>query len=347
MQNNQNPMKTQLSTTFDINLQTRTQLSTFFKIIFEYNGILYGGFVRDCVVPNYINHKNFNIIKDPIYNFKDINVWVTSLSDLVDILSRYHDMDNIIDIISKSQNIADGDLYELTVYRFNFCDDKFEPTKFLKDFCSDNNSFIIEFIVSNECPVNDFYTNMLMVRNMTENSIMFRSGSTKNNIGPLIRSIQNKLLEIKPFYLNKLVDHQGCVHRSRLLNRYLARGWRIRYNDKILNLNYPVRFPEIDADFEKILSSFKNDNKNTFDIVYKAFEKKWKKWNLTPKYENKAESFSDKPVNILDESLCDTLDLLNSNHDLLNSKIKLTSVPYELNIGGKKYKIYIKVEQFD
>lgn len=343
-------MKQQTNNTFDLSYTTRGQLHELFNNIFARNGKLYGGFVRNCVIPNYIEHKNFNIHGDPIYKFKDIDVWLKSLSDLVSILSRYHSEDKVIDLILKSKNTAGGDLYEFTVHRFNFCNNMFTPTKLSKDeeFYPENNGFTIEFIVLDKCPVNDFYINMLTVSNMTANSIELNSENHMCEMRDLINQISCRTIDIIPSYFDKLMSQgmgMGMAHKLRLLNRYLMRGWYIRYEDKTwgfgnfeksTTLSYSFQ-----SDFSKLVRSFKFNDRNTFDHDCNIFIEKY-----TPltKGTEIVSNCSNNPRKIVHDSLDKTLDLLDNNPKLFNLNTKLTSSPCELRIGEKIYKITIKVE---
>lgn len=343
-------MKQQTNNTFDLSYTTRGQLHELFNNIFAQNGKLYGGFVRDCVVPNYISHKNFNINADPIYKFKDIDVWLKSLSDLVGILGRYHSGDKVIDLISKSKNTAGGVLYQFTVYRFNFCNNMFTPTKLStgEDFYSENNGFTIEFIVSDKCPVKDFYINMLTVSNMTANSIELNSENHMCEMRDLTNQISCRTIDIIPSYFDKLLSQEigmGRAHKLRLLNRYLMRGWYIRYEDKIWGFgNFEKSTTQscsFQSDFTKLVRSFKFNNRNTFDHDQNIFIEKYTPLIKCPKIVSNYSNNSRKTVH---DSLDQTLDLLHNNPKLFSSNSKLTSSPCELKIGEKIYKIKIKVE---
>lgn len=260
---------------FDLNQFTRNQLSYLFKKIFDCNGNLYGGFVRNCVIQNFINHDYFDIFNDPIYKFKDIDVWFQSEHDLENLLNFFHDHNEIKELISKSAMNSGGDLYEFNVHKFYFVNNKFKPTKKSKseDFYNKKQGLSFEFIVSNKCPVNDFYINTLIITQMDCCSITLCAKNDLFDEKSLVEQINNKVIDIMPSYFDKLLNNLSYKHTGRLAFRYLGRGWSVKHKNKIINSLPKEIIKKFDykLGFDTLISSFKNDEKENFEIVYRNY----------------------------------------------------------------------------
>lgn len=175
----------------------------------KYGGKVFGGYVRDVIVPR-LDDRNCAV------EFKDVDVWFREQGGA----------DSFVKAMGKSFFLGRKTdcplLYKFTRQQYMF----FQYDTFVANF---------DIIVSNELPVDDFDVNRLTYH-VGDNEFIPYSGSEA--VEYIKRSIINKTATMLPEYKEKLTrvrefplhlnPDTAQIHIDRLKNRYLERGWTIR-----------------------------------------------------------------------------------------------------------------------
>lgn len=173
------------------------------KIASIHRGRVFGGFVRDVIVPR---------IADPIcgVRFKDIDIWFTTQDDADNFVKQMGQA--FIEISA----ISDNAQYKL----FN--------RKHYHMFDHDTCLGWFDIIVSDTVPVNDFNINKL--------TCLFHKGGKQfeshgdESVATLINAINNKQTTMLSPYIN----YMNTPHHLDRTNRiYLSKGWTILYSAQI------------------------------------------------------------------------------------------------------------------
>lgn len=179
------------------------------KIASNYDGKVFGGYVRDVVVPKLLNPRCR-------CEFKDVDIWFKTDIDTNFFINDIKDIHNfqIIPEISIDNNNPH--------YQFN----RTQYHLFVEDIV-----IWFDIVVSEYFPVDDFDVNFL-VYSYKDNKELIECESKCFDKNKLITSINNKQMTILPNYTKRLISEFSTdVHASRINKRFLSRGWRIKYKN--------------------------------------------------------------------------------------------------------------------
>lgn len=165
------------------------------KIASKYNGRVFGGFLRNVLIPRYYN--------DPCPGYKDVDIWFTN-KEQADFFVK--EMNSKLAKIMPKMN---------TSVSYPFTREQYYLLEI--NGTIGNNSLIIDVIISKECPVNDLNVNTLTF-NWYEEYKSFGKDETKF----LMESIRNKKAVMLPGY-----DFNHFLQKERLLNLNKL-GWEIK-----------------------------------------------------------------------------------------------------------------------
>lgn len=211
--------------------QRLTKIYRVIEIAFRHNGRVFGGFLRDVMVPR-LSDTTCRV------SFKDVDLWFTSEQDAERFINEMND-----EFIHKSE--YDLELENETKYPFK----KKQYHYIFQGKCV----AWFDVIVSESFPVNDLNVNMLSFgRSDNINYIYYAFGNkysfkshSNETISELIQFIENKEAVILEPYQKILMSKQYSsgqrAYCRRLEGRFLERGWKIKkrvveYID-IMNLN--------------------------------------------------------------------------------------------------------------
>jgi hypothetical protein len=179
------------------------------KIASNYDGKVFGGYIRDVIVPK---------IQDPQCKcqFKDVDIWFKTN---IDADMFVNDIKEIYDfqIVPKLSIGDDNPHYEFNRTQYHL---------FVKNI-------VIWFdIVITECfLVDDFDVNLLTYC-YKDNKELIECQSKCFDKDQLINSINKKKMIILHDYMERLMSKfSSDVHISRINKRFLSRGWIIKYNN--------------------------------------------------------------------------------------------------------------------
>lgn len=196
--------------------QTIAKINKVIDIAYAHDGKIFGGYVRDVIIPR---------LKDPsrkVY-FKDVDIWFADKSKADEFINAMQHKYQIVHMLR--HDIKEKDvIYPFTREQYHL---------------SKNGKCLAWFdvVISDKFPVNDFDVN---------NFYYFKGQLTLGNFGynaaKLIDAIHRKEMKITPEYYQKAtkirdsMDYTSVMCTSRIFSRYLNNGWSIIYNGKILKL---------------------------------------------------------------------------------------------------------------
>jgi len=183
------------------------------KIASNYDGKVFGGYLRDVVISKMTNPRRK-------CEFKDVDIWFKKEIDADSFIKNMKDIYNFQIITELS--IDDDNIH----YTFN----RTQYHLFVEDV-------VIWFdIVVSECfPVDDFDVNFLTYSYKNDVELI-ECESECFNKDTLISSIHKKKMIILPDYVRRLISKRSTdVHISRINKRLLSKGWIIKY----MNIYFP------------------------------------------------------------------------------------------------------------
>jgi hypothetical protein len=182
----------------------------------KHNGKVFGGFVRDVLVPHFMLGKE---LKD-CENFRDVDIWFSTLEDLKEFLAESKLDDPGVDSL--------GRVFDDSLYPFNVIHGIISNGDIGVSFA--------DYIVSPTFPVNDFNVNSLTFQ-FIEGSPVSEVIGYDATVDELVRDIENKTIHMREEYIQKSQTTIEC-HKpniiARIKTRYLDRGWKVMVRGKLL-----------------------------------------------------------------------------------------------------------------
>ena len=169
----------------------------------EFDGEVFGGYVRDVIVPR---------LNDPdcTVQIERVSIW----------FRKQEDADHFVKAMGKSFSKVNEDNFHL-IYEF--------PCRQYK-FFSLYNEFVVWFciIVSPKLPIEDFDVNQLTYRYNGKKLLANFYSDTSNSIDQIKKSILNKTCTMLPAYKKRL-PLLLCkdMHLSGIKTVYIERGWKV------------------------------------------------------------------------------------------------------------------------
>lgn len=239
--------------------QTITILNKIIDTVFEHKGQIFGGYVRDVIVPLKLDPSNYNL------QFKDIDIWFTTFEDRTNFISSMNkSLMPKNDYIASDNNI--GYLSALISYLWNsisykstndYVDyiqtpqypsqstDKLTGANFSREeyvLLIDNAPAItFDLIVCMVNPVNDSDINKLTIAARDENNEFVYISYCDLSVDEIIDLIVKRKYILREEYINYLRDHPKIIkaHSNRVENRLLKRGWDV-YTHNGIRLSSPL-----------------------------------------------------------------------------------------------------------
>lgn len=174
----------------------------------KFGGRVFGGYVRDVIVPRSYNSTCH-------VTFKHVDVWFTCQEDA----------DMFVETMGSSfKKNPHWDMYMSNpIYKFGH-----------KQYSLHAADTIIAWFgvnVSPTIPVDDFNVNCLTYL-VTENGFLPESFG-KYSVEQLLTMIKDKEAIMLPEYKSKLTGSHKTIHINRIKTRYIERGWKIVYTDEL------------------------------------------------------------------------------------------------------------------
>ena len=198
------------------------------------NGRVFGGFVRDFIIPKEIN-------PDCPVNFNDVDIWFTKQSDADEFV------ENVIQFAESRGNIFFSKslcyLREPGVSHYTF--GRIQYGLWIEDkFVS-----FIDIVVSETIPVDDFNVNCLTYHYSSTGKIP--QSFSEDSTAKLIAAIATKQAYMLPSYIKKVLSGKlSCNLFEQRLNRiFLSKGWKVYCLDQCLLPN-PVVYSWLQSTFK-------------------------------------------------------------------------------------------------
>ena len=209
----------------------------------KFNGRVFGGYVRDVIIPRSIN-------PSCDVKFNDVDIWFTTQEDADIFIENVGVFLKNLDIdfkLSSSGSLVPGEknykefdgahiLYKFGRLQYHLIHNKFLITW-------------IDIIVSKTIPVDDFNVNCLTYCYQDGNKIpkSFGNESTEQ----LIKAISDKHATMLLTYVKKLISYPKYEWNfvKRINNNFIKKGWLISY----LSNKYQISTPIIDEGWMKII----------------------------------------------------------------------------------------------
>jgi hypothetical protein len=178
----------------------------------KHNGRVFGGFVRDVIVPRLTN-------PECEVHFNDVDIWFTKQEEadafIKDVNVFLESMENTKLYSSEHRVIKPGTLH-YTFGRTQY--HLYKGEKFVS---------FIDVVVSDVIPVDDFDVNCLTFH-YTDGEKIPKSFS-ENSAIMLIFNINNKQVTMLPSYVKKLISGElsDMVFEKRVTNNFLKKGWKV------------------------------------------------------------------------------------------------------------------------
>lgn len=189
----------------------------------KYDGVAFGGYVRDVILPR------SEIPNCPVA-FKDVDLWFKTRCSA----NRFVNHIRVkYDFIEKSEHNAEAGKNGYTFGRTHYhLTHKREPSLKIAWF---------DIVVSEVFPVNDFDVNCL-VYSASENIKSIRSGNAEVSYDKIVEAIHKREMTMLPTYIEKIHDPVSC---SILINRINNRYTLNTYYDPIRSAHFthPVLKP--------------------------------------------------------------------------------------------------------
>lgn len=224
------------------------------KIASNYDGKVFGGYVRDVVVPKILDPRRK-------CEFKDVDIWFKTDIDSVLFINDMKDIYNF-QIVPKLSIGDDNPHYEFNRTQYHL---------FVKDIV-----IWFDIVISEYFPVDDFDVNFLSYF-YKDNIELIECESEYFDKDKLINSINKKTMAILPNYVKRLVIKCGEVHISRINKRFLSKGWIIKYKSiyfpKQLTILWIKKTFEYKLDGSNVICVKNNDESNNCYIDFKEHSK--------------------------------------------------------------------------
>ena len=179
------------------------------KIARNYDGKIFGGYVRDVVISKMLNPSSK-------CEFKDIDIWFKTAID-ADLFIK--NMNEVYDFKMVPELSIDDDNIHYTFGRTQH------------HLFIENIVIWFDIVVCEWFPVDDFDVNFLAY-SYKDGKELIECESEYFNKSDLINSINKKQMTILPVYMRRLISkHSTEVHVSRINKRFLSKGWRIKYSN--------------------------------------------------------------------------------------------------------------------
>lgn len=194
------------------------------RLAHKHNGKVFGGFVRDILIP-----LNFNTPLAECNNFKDVDLWFTTLEDAKAFNEEKEIELFVQDLTDETYSPSDDAIYEFKVSHGIILKDK-EPISF------------IDIIIAPELPVNDFDINRLVSWGFVGDEI--RSNKMKpmsdEKLWTLLDNGRDKVVNMLPEYRAKIErwNYYSGIVLNRIKTRYLDRGWKVMIDGKEFKSEY-------------------------------------------------------------------------------------------------------------
>lgn len=175
----------------------------------EYGGRVFGGYVRDVIIPR---------LDDPScdVSFRDVDIWFIDQNlsyQFIVNMTQNHDF-KLMQVVPNAASNVEKVIYELK-----------RP----------NNNIIFGIVNHHVFPVDDFDVNYLYYRHINDCKFIGEwdkgYGTQVNKDHHLVKSILKKEMIMSPKYYDKLSHNlNGDAHIARINERFIDRGWTIKYN---------------------------------------------------------------------------------------------------------------------
>jgi len=210
------------------------------KTASNYDGKVFGGYIRDVVVPK---------MQDPLCKcqFKDVDIWFKTDIDADMFVNDIKDIYNFQIVPSFTlENTTLHYAFGRTQYRLRI----------------DNIVISFDIVVSECFPVDDFNVNFLSYC-YKDNKEVIGSESQHFSKDLLINSINNKKAIILPSYVERLILKNNIdVHVCRINRSFLCKGWSIKYK----NIYFPTHLSSLWVIRELA------PNYNTYNVIRNSSE---------------------------------------------------------------------------
>jgi hypothetical protein len=163
------------------------------KIAYRNGGVIFGGYVRDVIIPRVL-------LKAKESSFKDVDLW-------------FRTQEEADQFVCEANNYLRKSDYFVSDSYYKFSREVYDV------IALDVHIGMIDVIVSKEYPVDDFDVNSFSY----DGENIWYNG--RGNIGDTLTNIHQKQAVITRDYAMTLLTNGR--HRVRVTNRYLGRGWEI------------------------------------------------------------------------------------------------------------------------
>jgi hypothetical protein len=231
----------------DVNADLR-QLNDILILAGEFDGSVFGGFVRDVIIPKSVN-------SEVAVTWKDVDLWFKNKPSTIEFVQRLSKMYQLE--CSHTKHISES----VTDYILSLSEETDDTYPFARcqinviSPISKKQLFVIDLIISDMLIVDDFYVNTLAYTfTGGERTTMFSEVCT--NVCPeytekeLIEQITEKRIVMMPSYITRLEtvhdrnssrDERRRIISARIYHRYMRRGWVIVDNDNTLIFNKELK----------------------------------------------------------------------------------------------------------
>lgn len=223
------------------------------KIASDYNGEVFGGFVRDVLMLRRIDPK-CNV------SFKDVDIWFRTRFEAALFIANIKKVGEIF------ENGHPG--YDFDSKQYNFV----VKGKFVA---------WVDIVVSDVFPVNDFDVNYLKCHYTNNNIVqhILVHPSSPSNYYDIKTNILNQDMNMSESYAKKLSTDGNQKHLDRVRHNYIEKGWIIKYkNSKLVKNDFNDRKSFVNAldriSNEKITEVKKSYNENVCEAFESSNDKK-------------------------------------------------------------------------
>ena len=228
---------------FYINMNRYLIIDEIIKIASTFYGKVFGGYVRDVVVPKLQNPTKKCV-------FKDVDIWFLDedcANEFIKEIKKRYDF-RLIPGFTLKDNIH----YTFDRIQYHLYDDE----KIVS---------WLDIIISDVFPVDDFNVNQLIYY-YKDGVEVIDSMSTDYTVDEVVKSINARTIEVLPSYIVKLTNTTTApVHVGRLNERFTK--WDIRYYD----IYFPKRLT-----VEWLQKTFRNNNlpSNSYRTCKESYQSK-------------------------------------------------------------------------
>jgi hypothetical protein len=176
------------------------------------NGRVFGGYVRDVIVPR---------LKDPEceIKFKDVDIWFSKQDDMdifVDETKGYSEQHRDFTFVRNDNYEQINESMGYSFERIQYC--LYKDTKFVSHF---------DLVISEKIFVDDFNVNCLTYLCKEDEKIAESFNSS--TVESLISSIHKKKVYMLPSYAERFISRKISVKHftNRITTNFLKKGWKI------------------------------------------------------------------------------------------------------------------------